>query len=160
MALAIPILATLLIGVMSVYDGTRAVQRTAEAAAIVSDLASRMVTVDAGDAAELFATSRAIAGSAADQDDFQTTVTSIATRLVDGEEETSVIWSVSDGGGERSSMGGLDLPTIPLGDSVIVVEISVRYPLIFEFDGLTDIAIFRSAVRRPRFTNEVIFQTP
>lgn len=157
MALAIPILTTMLVGVMVVYDGARASQRTAEAAAIVSDLTSRMVTVDAGSAAELFATARAIAGPAAEQNNFRTTITSIATRMNNGEEETSVIWSLSDGGGERSSAAGLDLPTIPLGDSVIIAEVSVVYPLIFDYKGLTEISIVRNAVRRPRFTNEVAF---
>ena len=157
-SLLMPIFVAFMVGAVALFDAVRASKRVDETAAIVSDLASRLLTLDENGLASLYATSEALLLTSIDSDTVSVTITSVATRLVDGEEERQVVWSQSNHDAPRTEVDDVDLPQIPLGESVILVEVEQDYEPIFEGLPQPVFSLSKSAVRRPRFANEVIFE--
>lgn len=156
-ALLAPVMLLFLLGSVEVVDSVRTMRQVNETAGALSDLTSRMTTIDAAARDDLFATGRALMGRQAQNDSLKFTITSVARRLdSDGEATVEVMWSQTNRGAPLEDHTALTLPTIPVGDSVIITQVALDYPLLYGMIGGAPLPLEAVAVRRPRFSNEVI----
>ncbi len=159
-ALIAPIFMGLFYGAYAAFDLARGVKETARTAAIISDLATRSVEMndDARDA--LFNAAEALIGKYGVSSDFSITVTSIVNEPDDNSDKLKVAWSIVNNnkkGLETEDIEDLVLPTIPDGESVIHVIAAAKYDPKINFLSAPKVKMQQTAVRRPRFVSEVVY---
>jgi Flp pilus assembly protein TadG len=151
-ALSVPIIILLFLGGTTLYDLQRANNRIVEANGIVADIIARQMSVDD---AFFTKTYGAFTNLQADK------AMPHALRV------TSVVWKNGKYTADWTKQAGtttllpeqkLDtttLPTIPSGDSIILVEGVTQYTAIAELFGFGTVTYSENAFTRPRFTASV-----
>ncbi|MEO0399818.1 MAG: hypothetical protein AAF224_10420 [Pseudomonadota bacterium] len=144
------------------FDAVRALRQMSTAASTVSDLATRIAEMDDSTRDAIFVTAEALLGHYAEHNPYNITITSVANELGDGEDTLEVVWSESKTSGSEvtnASLSGYDLPEIPDGESIIMVEVDVQYDAAFAFRGYAPTFDFEDiSIRRPRFVTEVCYR--
>lgn len=151
-ALTVPIIILLFLGGTTFYDLLRSYNRIVEANGIVADVVARQMTMDDDFFAKTYG---AFVNLQADK--------SMPNAL----RVTSVIWKDGKYTADWTKKAGtasllpeqkLDattLPTIPSGDSIILVEGVTQYTAIAALFGLGTVTYSENAFTRPRFTATV-----
>ena len=157
-----PVFLTFMMVCIVVFDAARAVRQVGLAAQTVSDLATRVDEMDDARRDAMFATAASILGKYAGSSPFNVVISSIVNDLGDGDDEIRVVWSEAKVAGqelEDEDLDDLALPTIPEGESVIVVQFDLDYRLAFVVEGFSpDLKFEEVAIRRPRFVSEVCYR--
>ena len=162
MALLAPVIIFFMMASFVIFDTTRALGQMAVAANTVADLATRVFDMDDRRGVAFIDTAEAILGSYADGSTLNVSVTSVANDLTDSSDTAlEVVWSVaSDPAKEltNADLDSYDFPTVPNGESVILVVVEMDYAPVFRVRGIAPRFQFEEvAVRRPRFVDEVCF---
>ena len=166
-ALIAPVFLLIFLAGFTAFDATRGVRQISLASSTLSDLATRVLTMNDASRDAMFLSAEAILGKYALNADVSVTITSVVNVLGDDSDDLSVAWSVSKVPGEAltiNDFSGVALPTIVDGESVIYVTVAADYdPIIEFFPGLdpgafASVRVERTAVRRPRFVKEVLYE--
>lgn len=169
-AIFLPILLALFVGAVSMFDAYRMSYRAAEAAAIVSDLASRYTIINDDDVEDLYQTADAVMGSSTARSSIDVRILSVAHwpnsgprggacpgREMPNNGCLTVAWVAASQSANPPDVDDLILPEIPRGESVIQARVAVKYDYIFSMFGDEFVSVNRTSTRRPRFTNEVTY---
>ncbi len=161
-AFILPVFIAFMMGSAIIFDGARALRQVSTAAATVSDLATRLETMDDGMRDSIFTTAEALMGSYADNSVYNIIITSVANELGDGVDTLEVVWSEAKIAGTArndADLGNYSFPEIPDGESLVMVEIDLTYTPVFNAKGMaSSILLDEVAMRRPRFVNEVCYE--
>ena len=165
-AIIVPVFLMLFLGGFAAFDATRAARQTSLAASTLSDLATRVLTMNDETRDAMFLTADSMLGKYAANASAVITMTSIVNVLGDDSDDLSVSWSVSNAPGgalDIDDFSAVELPTIVDGESVIYVTVAADYDPVFKVFGsgggaFSNLSMQRSAVRRPRFVREVIYE--
>jgi len=157
----LPILAFLMFGSFSIFQTFQVNRAVDRSSAITADLASRMTAIDDGQVDTLLEVAKSLIGGAAEDESYEIVLSSISNTFdSDGEYELSVDWSFSNKTGNEltdEEIDDFDIPTIPEGESVILVNIALEYSELFYQDHFGSIDLEQTAVRRPRFVPLVVY---
>lgn len=157
-AILAPIMVFSILATTEVFDAMRASRRAVDTSATIADLTSRLTTMTEAAGESMMATGQALMAEQGNNASLKITVSSIANRVDEkGDEHIEIKWSHTNKGGILQNIEGLDLPTIPPGESVVLSQVSLDYNFLFGFVDTTAITMEKNAVRRPRFTNEIVF---
>lgn len=163
-----PVFLLLFLGGFSAFDAMRGVRQTSLAASTLSDLATRVLSMDDTTRDAMFLSAESILGKYALNANVSITITSVVNELGDGDDDLSVAWSVSKVAGEELDINDFDsvrLPTITDGESIIHVVVSADYdPVIDIIPGsygnpFSGLKMNKTSVRRPRFVTEVVYES-
>ena len=166
-ALVAPVFLLLFLAGFTAFDATRGVRQISLASSTLSDLATRVLTMNNASRDAMFLSAESILGKYALNANVSVTITSVVNVLGDDSDDLSVAWSVSKVPGEElniNDFSGVNLPTIVDGESVIYVTVAADYdPIIDVFPGMgpgafSSVRVERTAVRRPRFVKEVLYE--
>lgn len=159
-ALLMPILMLVMVNVVSLYDGYRANMSVSNTAIVLGDLVSRNLGgLDNDDFAQLFAVGTATAGQHAIDSNFTMAIASVENVINEGNNDNeTLIWSRSNSPGSEFTQADIDdlnLPDIPAGNSVIVVQVDAQYAPILVSELLGSFSLSDTMIYRPRFVNAV-----
>lgn len=169
-----PVLVFFMLGAVAAFDVVQGGKNYSNAAKTVVDLVTRQTTFSDDDLTLQVAIVEAIMEDYADVPDLEVRVTSIYSRSDeddedddDDEEEESeledvelvVDWSVSNVDGSAMNDAALanfsKLPYVPVGETIVLVEVSGTYSPYISTDFIGDMEYYRYAIRRPRFSTSV-----
>lgn len=160
-ALLVPILLALFLGGVSAFDANRASASITRASAVMVDLATRQTLIDDDQRDIFFDTVESIAGRYAESADFHIVMSSVINPADDEDDDVLVLdWSEATQSNlvlTDDDLDDLDLPTIPNGDSVILVTVGATHSPLIGWEVVRDWNIVRTAVRRPRFSSSVTY---
>lgn len=162
-ALVMPVLILMSLGGYASYDlflTDRAINRSSS---IVADLTSRSESIDEDYGNDLIEIGRSLVGEAADNNAlFDVSITSVSNTFdSDANYELVVNWSVANKPNlelEDEDIGNYELPFIPEGESVIVVDLKLRYETAIYSDLFGTTELNEVEVRRPRFVTMVPYE--
>ncbi|MEL7547374.1 MAG: hypothetical protein AAGJ84_12040 [Pseudomonadota bacterium] len=167
-ALIITPLAIVYLGTVSAFDAYRSAQQATQTAVTLTDLVTRVIEMDDNRRDAMFITGNALMSRWGEDSNFSMSMTSVVIdpTSVGGDDDDDeseptlmVAWSEATSSAEIVETADLDnynLPTISLGESMVLVEIKGKYQAAFNGLGLPAYyTVERTAVRRPRFVNEV-----
>jgi Flp pilus assembly protein TadG len=158
-ALIGPLLIAIFLGCFISFDAVRGARQTSTAASVLSDLSTRVLEMNDASRDAFWLTGGAIMGKFASSNNPVMSVTSVVNVLGDGSNDLSVRWSHSNVAGNQLTtpdLANFDIPTIPEGESVILVIVRTTIVAPFRVAGFPrPVVIERIAVRRPRFVTEV-----
>lgn len=154
------ILSSLFFGSFAAFDAMRAKRTLISSSAILIDLSTRIAQMNDSILADNFAASRIALGRYASSP-HSFVITSIGNARGGG-DELEVVWSESNGaqpGLRNSDIAGLDLPDIPDGTAVIVVQGALEYRSFVGSSFLPSVInINELAIRNPRFVSEICYR--
>jgi len=157
-AIILPLLLTVLIGMVNLFDGQRASRLMTRVAVTVADLVTReddIFTDD--DFTEQQAIAETILGSYAVGTSFNLAIASIVNPF--GGAGTPVLqWSLSTDPAKRICQDDLEnyeVPQIPVSDSVILVDVSGTFSPTLLWRDWTTYNLSEIQVRRPRVQDEI-----
>lgn len=162
-----PVFLLLFLGGFSAFDAMRGVRQTSLAASTLSDLSTRVLSMNDTTRDAMFLSAESIMGKYAVNANVSITITSVVNVLGDGVDDLSVAWSVSKVAGEEltiSDFSSIQLPAITDGESIIYVAVSADYDPVIDFIPLSygnpfsNLTMNKTAVRRPRFVTEVVYE--
>jgi hypothetical protein len=157
---------------VSLYDAYRAGRRMDYTAGAIADLTTRMAFVTPDSIDDLFATGRILLEQAGPSADLDILIAGISNPVGNGirgdgsgnPNDLALDWSFSTSSSlsiTQSQLAGLTLPDIFDGEGVALVRIEGDYNVLFPVAGLQSSFNFtRQAVRRPRFSDRVLLETP
>jgi len=162
-ALVMPVLILMTLGGYASYDlvlTDRAVNRSSS---IVADLTSRSETVDEDYGEDLIEIGRSLIGDPANNNArYDISITSISNTFdSDSNYELVVNWSVANKSNlelEDEDIENYELPFIPEGESVILVDLKLRYETAIYSELFGTMELNEVEVRRPRFVTMVPFE--
>lgn len=156
----LPLIVLALFGCVVMFDSVRAARRMDDGAAIVADLVSRKASMNNVSRDAMFETARALVLEHLNSTDFDITISSVVTRLnaSSGAGSTTIAWTETTKQQGLVDLDTVSLPTVPVGESVVVVQLEGRYaPAINVLENFT-FEMAKIAIRRPRFVTEVVYE--
>ncbi len=165
-ALILPFLVVVFIGMITAFDSYKGYQRASLASGSMADLVTRMAVIDEDNMDGLLGAGQAMLGRYGEDGAFRMNIASVSyvkkgdPYVIDWTETHSHSGEV--GGKDfdldftltEDVLKNIDLPDIPLGESLIIV----RTQLIFEPFFLPDhLELEKVAIRNPRFVNRIEF---
>ncbi len=158
-----PVVITFMLGSFVLFDSMRAARALGGATSVVADLATRLNEVDDVRRDAIFQAADAVLGRFGDGTSMALTMTSVVNPLGDGTDDLVVAWSQADGAATpltTTDLTGYSLPTIPDGESVVLVSARIAFNPVFSVQGISPPINLRDvSVRRPRFVTEVCYRT-
>lgn len=155
-----PLMLVFFINVIVMFDGFRANRALSVASHAGSDLLSRFQeNLSSKDIQNVLATTSAIMGQYADKTDPVIVMASIRNPF-DNKPDLQLVCSQSNKSGKeltKDQLGGLSLPYVPEGDSVVLVSIKSTYKPLLVNDLIGTITLEDVQFRRPRFIKELNF---
>ena len=153
-ALFVPIMMMIFFGSIAAFDAYRASQRVTLTADTIADLISRRVAMDDQARDLLFTTATALLGRFSNA----SVVSLTMTNIINDDGDIEILWSEAKGNGTaiiEDDLLDLDLPTIPDGESVVLVNVATEYaPLLIS--SVFDRSEFsNSRILRPRFSAHI-----
>jgi Flp pilus assembly protein TadG len=151
-ALTFPVIILLFLGSVTLYDVLRAYSKIVEANGIVADIVARQMTVDSA-----FFTKTYGAFTNLQADGSMPNALRI-TSVVWKDGKYAATWTYQGGTTKLLPAQVLDatkLPSVPSGDSVILVEGATQYTAIADLFGFGTITYLENAFTRPRFTAQI-----
>jgi Flp pilus assembly protein TadG len=148
-ALTAPVIILLFLGATTLYDLLRSYNRIVEANGIVADIVARQMTMD-----DAFFTKTYGAFAALQADKSMPNALRI-TSVMWKDVKYTADWTKKAGTTALLPTQTLDtttLPTIPSGDSVILVEGVTQYTALSALFGFGTVTYSENAFTRPRFT--------
>jgi Flp pilus assembly protein TadG len=148
-ALTAPVIILLFLGATTLYDLLRSYNRIVEANGIVADIVARQMTMD-----DAFFTKTYGAFAALQADKSMPNALRI-TSVIWKDGKYTADWTKKAGTTALLPTQTLDtttLPTIPSGDSVILVEGVTQYTALSALFGFGTVTYSENAFTRPRFT--------
>jgi len=153
------ILFSLVFGSFAIFDAMRAKRTLVATSAIVVDLSTRVSQMNDAIRDDIFAASLTVMGRYASSN--HSFVISSIGNPRGGGDILEVVWSETNGSGRRLSdtdISGLDLPAIPDGTAVIVVQGKMSFKPFVGSDFLpSTINLDEVAIRSPRFVSEICY---
>ncbi len=157
-----PVLLTFMLGSLTVFDGTRALRQMNTTAQVVSDLVTRLDTLDDSQREAIFLAADGLLGRYGADAPHNVVITSVANILSDDDDDLHVVWSHSkEEGGELSDddLDEFSFPQIPDGEGVVLVQVELEYkPVAVGFGLPAKLNFADIAIRRPRFVSEVCYK--
>lgn len=157
--LVLPVIVMILMGFIALYDGMSGSRSIDHGASTIVDLVTRQNEMDDEKFDLLFATSQSLIGKYSDGDNYIVTITSVENVFDSSADSTlSVGWSksnVTSAELDDSDLANFELPAIPEGGSVILVNIRVNYTPYISTDEVSLFEFTRDVVRRPRFLDNI-----
>jgi len=149
-ALFLPILMLLFMGAIASFDGIRASRQVIATTDTVADLISRRTNMDDSARDAMFEVTEALLGRFTTEDTMSVSISSIFN---DG-DELKVLWSEANANTspiDDEDISGLLLPTIPDGESVVIVSVSTEYAPILVNKAFDRVEFDNTVFVRPRF---------
>jgi len=163
-ALIMPILILMTFGGYTSFDMIFTDRAVSRSSAIVTDLTTRSESVDDVYIQNLIEISKSLVGDAAQDDTrFDVSITSISNTFdSDADYELIVNWSFGNKSSVELTTGDIedyDLPHIPEGESIILVDLSLRYQSDIFQDLFGLIELNEVSIGRPRFVTLVPYES-
>lgn len=155
-ALVVPFMLFFMIGATATYDMMQGSKNYSKVTNILVDLVTRE-TSEFNDTKfdTIVATAEVLMGDYGDVDDLTITISSIENVFdTDDDPTLTVDWSKSNVVGvelTNAELPQFDLPSVPEGDTIIMVQVSGTYSPYIITDIINAIEFERHAIRRPRF---------
>lgn len=163
-ALVLPMLSFLVFGGYAIFTMVNADRAVTRSAMVVSDLVSRAQSMSDAERDTFMAIAESLSGDLASDSSFGVTITSVSNTFDSfGNYDLTVDWSFANTPGlelDDSDLGLFDIPFVPEGESIILVDINVDYsPMYFE-SQIGSVSIGETSMRRPRFVPLVAYTGP
>lgn len=155
-----PVIALFMIGAINLFDGYQGAQAYQNAGTTLVDLVTRHETTFGDEERDnIFTTAEALLGEYGSNGDFKISITSIENEFDTIDDTTlTIAWSQSNvEGGEMSAadIPTYEIPNIPEGSTVILVELSGSYDPYISTANLGRYNYSRYFIRRPRFLDSI-----
>lgn len=168
-AVLLPMTLTLLFGAVTVYDAFRGTRLMTTAVSTTIDVASRQQVMTSDVINELYDTAEVLMGSFAEDMDFEISYGSVTRPIGDANADANqtlvMDWFFSrrfdDTPSTRTYQLVIDrmtIPTLSPGDSVLFAEYLATYDPTFLGDYSGSYSFVRTATRRPRYVQRVLYQ--
>jgi Flp pilus assembly protein TadG len=158
-AFVVPVLLVFMLGGIGLFDGFKGARSFESGAATIVDIVTRQSEMDDDQIELMIATSKALIGSYADSSDFTISITSVKNEFDSVDDPTlSVGWSKANIASAEvidEDLVGFNIPTIPEGNSVILIVTSASYSPYVTTDKVGIINYYKSVIRRPRFVDNI-----
>lgn len=155
-ALFLPIIILIFMGAIASFDGIRASRQVLTTADTVGDLISRRSEMDDAARDAMFEIAKALLGSFTTDETVGVTMTSI----FNDDGELKVHWSEAKGNATPlidEDIPELTLPTIPEGESVVVVSVVTQYIALLINQAFDRIEFSDTVFIRPRFVPRIAY---
>lgn len=164
-----PVMVFFMLGAVAAFDVVQGGKNYSNAAKTVVDLVTRQTTFSDDDLDLQVAIVQAIMDDYANVPDLEVRVTSIYSHTEEDDDDDedeekenptlAVEWSVSNIDGNEMDDAELalfaNLPFVPVGETIVLVEVSGTYTPYISTDFVGDMEYYRYAIRRPRFSASV-----
>lgn len=153
-ALILPVIVVIFLGTIASFDGIRASRQVLTAADTVGDLISRRAEMDDSARDDMFEVAEAMLGDFTSENALSMTMSSV----FNDDGELKVLWSEPKGGATPlidEEISTLTLPTIPEGDSVVIVRVVTQYTPMLINKAFDRIEFSDTVFVRPRFVPQI-----
>lgn len=153
-ALILPVIVFIFLGTIASFDGIRASRQVLTAADTVGDLISRRAEMDDSARDDMFEVAEAMLGDFTSESALSMTMSSV----FNDNGELKVLWSEQKGGATPlvdEAIPTLTLPTIPEGDSVVIVRVLTQYTPMLINKAFNRIEFSDTVFVRPRFVPQI-----
>lgn len=132
------------------------------ASAIIADLTSRLSVIDDETVNTLMDVAESLIGEPSQDTSYEIVISSISNTFdTDGDYDLAIDWSFPNKLGkelEADDLDKFDIPFIPEGETLILVNIQLDYgPDVYQ-EPLGTIPVARTSTRRPRFVPLVVYE--
>ena len=160
--LVAPFLILILMSTLAASDAANAKRNLTTASSTVADLSTRVTEMTKARSDTILQTGTVLIGKyASNAASPVLTIASVTNTLGDNKDTLAVTWSTSSVSGKELKTADLTnytFPTIPDGESVILVHLKIDYVPTFMSKYFNGLKMESIAIRRPRFVIEVPYK--
>lgn len=158
--LVAPFIFLFMVGAINLFDGYQGAQSYQNAGTTLVDLVTRHETTFGDEERDnIFATAEALLGDYGSNGDFKISITSVENVFDSASSpELTIAWSkanIENGEVTLADLANYDIPNIPEGGTIILLEISGSYEPYISTANLGTYNYSRYFIRRPRFLDSI-----